>query len=328
MSRTYLTRCAAPGAARPGARAGPPARRETLAALAGIVALAVAALPHLVGQVLPAAPAKEAGPGAARTAPAESTPAASAAARETLVGAYGGVSHTLPSAVRFLDPPRTDLTVEGFSWIGRPFKLPPYYGLRAQRRDPGSPLALLFDFTHAKAIAQAEDTARFSGQRNGGPMSPSARVGDVFRHLEFSHGHNMLTLNGLWRMPSWLGKVRPYVGAGAGISLPHTEIGFRGEKERTYEYQLAGGVAQVLAGVEFELGPATVFLEYKLTYAPYSVPLSHEPYGWLLITDLWRQFRAWLAGERPPGGWAATLLLSHHAVAGAYARFAPRAAMP
>lgn len=242
-------------------------------------------------------------------------------ARELQVGGYGGVSYTHPSTVEIVNPGKTDLKVEGFGWIGRPFKSPIYYGLRAIRWEPSSRFGAMFDFTHAKAIANAEDTATFTGTHNSRPMPPRATIGDTFRHLEFSHGHNLVTLNGMARL-GMLTRLRPYVGAGAGITLPHTEIGFKGENARTYTYQFAGFAGQALVGVEVPLGRTSVFFEYKFTYAPYDVPLSHEPYGWLLVTDLWQQLRDWWTGTPPPGGRLRTTLATHHGVGGVLVRVA------
>ncbi len=122
---------------------------------------------------------------------------------------------------------------------------------------------------------------------------------------------------GLMRLAPWWARIRPYAGIGAGVSLPHTEIGLAAQKGvRTYEYQFAGFVGQALAGVELQLGRSSVFVEYKFTYAPYDVPLSQEPHGWLLVTDLWRQFSAWWRGEAPPGGRLRTTLITHHGIAG------------
>jgi lipid A oxidase len=243
-------------------------------------------------------------------------------AKDTRIGAYGGVTYTHPSDVKIAkpggtDPSRgTDMTVKDVNWIGMPFKSPIYYGVRVQRLAPNASFGTMVDFTHAKAIAVNAQAATFSGTRDGKPLPPKANIGDTFRHLEFSHGHNLLTWNGLFRMPAFWSKVRPYVGAGAGITLPHTEIGFRDENARTYEYQYAGLVGQVLGGIEINLGRSSVFIEYKFSYSPYDVPLSHEPRGFLLFTDLWRQFRAWATGEQPPGGRLATKLSTQHAIAG------------
>lgn len=235
--------------------------------------------------------------------------------REWTFGGYGGVAHTYPTTVTVKNADRTDMTATGFDWIGRPFKAPIYYGLRIQRWGEGR-LGGMLDFTHAKAIAKEDSEATFTGQHNGQDLPARAPIGQIFNKLEFSHGHNMLTLNGLLRLvPSWF-RVRPYVGAGAGISLPHTEVGFRGDNVRTYEYQFTGFAGQTLAGLEIQIGRASIFFEYKFTYAPYDVPLSQTRQGHLLVTDLWRQFQAWRSGEPPPGGRLTVTLASHHGIAG------------
>ena len=233
-----------------------------------------------------------------------------------MIGGYGGVAHTHPTEVRVVNPGRTDFTVKDFGWIGRPFKSPIYYGIRIQRWPELGIAGSMLDFTHAKAISKREDIATFSGTHNGKKLPEKQKIGDFFRHLEFSHGHNMLTLNGLLRLSPMAGGIRPYIGLGGGISLPHSEVGIHAENARTYEYHFAGFVGQALAGFQVRLGRATLFLEYKFTYAPYDIPLSHEPRGWLLVTDLWRQFSAWWNGEKPPGGRLTTTLMSHHGIGG------------
>lgn len=231
------------------------------------------------------------------------------------VGGYGGVSYTYPDTV-LIKKAEGDVTVRDFEWIGRPFEAPIYYGARVRKWNPVASTGTMVDFTHAKAIAKPDSVATFTGSHNGQELPKSAAIKDVFSKLEFSHGHNMLTYNGLLRFGALLGWIRPYVGAGAGISLPHTEIGFAKDNIRTYEYQFAGFVGQTLAGLEIDLGRTSLFLEWKFTYAPYDVPLSHEPTGWLLVTDLWRQLSAWWRDEKPPGGRLSVNLLSHHGIAG------------
>lgn len=301
-----------------------PARRhERAVAAAASFALMVFATTSIIptfvfSEAPPVADAAAAGTSASRAVQA-------AGGREWAFGGYGGVAYTHPAEVRIKNKDRTDLKVRDFGWIGRPFKAPIYYGIRIQRWQPAGHVGAMLDFTHAKAIARRDDIATFSGKLNGQPVPEKQRIGDVFRHLEFSHGHNMLTLNGLMRMlPSW-NRFRPYLGGGAGISLPHTEVGIISENARTYEYQFAGFVGQGLAGLEVQLGRASLFFEYKFTYAPYDVPLSHEPYGWLLVTDLWRQFSAWWKGEEPPGGHLSVTLSSHHGIAGVMVKSRPAA---
>jgi hypothetical protein len=253
---------------------------------------------------------------AAASAPSQSVPDEMVRRREYLVGGYGGVSLTLPSTVEIENPGRTDMTIRDFSWIGRPFKSPIYYGLRSQRWTSGSPFGGMIDFTHAKAIASQDDVATLTGVRNGESLPPKARVGDIFRHFEFSHGHNIVTLNGMIRMPALSLPIRPYFGLGAGVSLPHTEIGFQKENQRTYEYQFAGFAGQFLVGLQVPLGRLSVFAEYKFTYAPYSVPLTNDPHPWLLVTDVWRQLVAMYKEEAPPGGVLSTTLMTHHGISG------------
>lgn len=242
---------------------------------------------------------------------AASTPQPSA----TVVAAYGGVPYTYPSDFILQRPGVHDLTVRDVAWDGKPFKSPVYYGARVTRWPGDSLVGGMVDFTHSKAISRFEDMAEMSGTLGGAAAPGRARIGDVFRHLEFSHGHNMLTLNGLFRLPRIGARLLPYVGAGAGVSVPHTEIALRTDQKRTYEYQYAGPVGQALAGLEVRLPRASVFVEYKFTYAPYSVPLTQLD-GYLAVTDLWGQFRRWLSGTPAAGGTARAQLTSHQVIAG------------
>ncbi len=300
------------------------ARYDRMASVAGMAALAALAIDwtrndEVLGEALAARP----GDTIERTgtkAPTAAKGGATVGRREVLAGGYLGVTHTHPSVVTIKNPGRTDMSLGPIEWEGKPFKSPIYYGLRVAHWQDGARFGTLLDFTHAKAVSRFDEETSFTGTLEGKALPPRAKVGDVFRHLEFSHGHNMLTLNGLLRLGSF--RVQPYVGAGGGISLPHTEIGYRGENGRTYEYQYAGLAGQVLAGLEVQVGGARIFLEYKLSYAPYDVPLSGVVNGWILFTDLWRQISAWAKGEAPPGGRLTTPLVTHHAIGGAMVRVA------
>ncbi len=143
----------------------------------------------------------------------------------------------------------------------------------------------------------------FEGTLDGKPVPPTAKVGDYFDKLEWTHGHNMLTLNGLIRLPS-LGIISPYFGAGAGLSFPHSEIHLKSDASRTYEYQYTGPVGQALFGLEFRLKTGSVFVEYKFTAADYWGPLTGRDGSWYPL-DMWHQFSRWWKGEEPRDGWAA-----------------------
>jgi hypothetical protein len=257
-------------------------------------------------------------------------------AGEWFVGAYGGLPYTHNSEVVFTRPGGDgarapgDLVAHDVAWSGRPFKSPIYYGIRAARWREASPFGGMLDFTHSKAISDREQTIRFSGDREGRRLGESAKVGDAFRHFEFSHGHNMLTLNGLLRLARLGPRIQPYIGGGVGVALPHTEIQFQSEPKRTYEYQYAGPVGQVLGGLEIRLPRVSLFIEYKLTLARYAAPLTGRDsrHGWG-FDDFPAQLARWWRGERPEYGYAMTTLVSHQVIFGAGARAgAPTRAAP
>lgn len=252
---------------------------------------------------------------------------ADATTPETVVAGYVGAAHTHASDIRFLAPGSTDLTVHGVDWMGRPFKSPIYYGARAIRWHGTGATGTMLDFTHSKAIAPPGQTVRLSGSRNGRAAPETGRTGDLFKHLEFSHGHNMLTLNRLLRVGLPTARVAPYLGAGAGVNLPHTEIQFLDETERTYEYQYTGPTGQVLVGVELRLPRLSLFVEYKLSVSHYAAPLTGRDnkasFGY---SDFFVQLAGWWRGEKPKHGMATTWLVSHNVVGGAGARIGADAA--
>jgi hypothetical protein len=294
--------------ARPVSGTSRPSRGEQVIAIVAALALGLAAWPVLMS-----------GPDEAGSeAHGRGNPADIATASETLSAGYGGITHTHSSDVHFAKPGVTDLTAHGVDWIGRPFKSPIYYGLRAMRWPAMSRIGGMIDFTHAKAISVRDQQARFTGTRNGKAADGTATIGDTFRHLEFSHGHNMLTLNGLLSLGRLTPAIRPYVGLGVGVSLPHTEVQFLDEAKRTYEYQITGAVGQVVAGFEIRLPRISLLVEYKFSAAPYWVPLSGLDGGkGNAFLDYWGQIGRWWRGEAPEFGTLTTNLFTHHLIVGA-----------
>lgn len=241
--------------------------------------------------------------------------------REVMFAGYGGVPYTYPSDVAIMKPGQHDFSVKNVPWDGKPFVNPIYYGARIVHFGSGR-VGTMLDFTHSKAIARLDEDAAFTGTLDGAPAPERARLRDIFRKLEASHGHNMLTLNGLLRLPRFTARIQPYVGLGAGVTLPHSEVQFANKDERTYEYQLAGPVAQTLIGIELRTARVSYFLEYKFTLAPYTMPLTERDGSWLPL-DLWNQARDWLAGTKPPGGRLTTTFASHQGIFGIGIRSAP-----
>ena len=257
------------------------------------------------------APAKAGGPVAGEAAPGG----------ETMVAGYMGAPYTYRSDVRLRNPAaKTDFTLERVGWDGKPFKSPIYYGVRVARWGAANRTGTMVDFTHSKTITRPEEEVAIKGLVDGAAAPANARIGALFKHLEFSHGHNMLTLNGLLRLGSITPRLSTYVGAGAGVSLPHTEVQMTTGEKRTYAYQYAGPVGQALIGIEVRLPQTSVFFEYKFSFADYRVPLSRLE-GNLLFTDLWRQYQLWVEGNPPPGGELSTRLASHQVIGGVGYRF-------
>jgi lipid A oxidase len=253
--------------------------------------------------------------------PVDPSMLASGIRAHTTVAGYFGAPWTYPSDIRFTNPAgKTDFTLEHVGWDAKPFKSPIYYGVRVQRWAPGDRVGTMVDFTHSKTITRPDEEVAIKGLIEGAPAPAKAKIGALFKHLEFSHGHNMLTLNGLYRLASLAPRLSPYVGLGVGISLPHTEVERIGETPRTYEYQYAGPAAQALIGFEVRLPTTSLFVEYKFTFADYRAPLSRLEGGWL-FGDLWRQATLWWSGQTPPGGYVETKLLSHQIIGGAGVRF-------
>ncbi len=241
---------------------------------------------------------------------------------EVIFSAYTGVPYTYPSDVTIKAPGKHDFTARDVEWIGEPFDNPIYYGVRIAQWGKAARTGWMVDFTHSKAIAERGQTLDLEGIMDGKPTPQGKKIKEVFQKLEASHGHNMLTLNGLLRLPSWGLRMHPYFGLGAGVSLPHSEVHFAGNKKRTYEYQYTGPVAQGLVGLEFRFARTSYFLEYKFSFAPYDMPLS-ERNGTYLFSDLWAQAQNWWQGKAPPAGRLTTTFASHQVVGGLGVRIVP-----
>ena len=109
---------------------------------------------------------------------------------ETVVGAYGGAPYTYPSPAT-IGKSGDSFTIDPVHWYTDPFHNPIYYGARIVRWFSGR-AGVMLDFMHSKAIARPGEEAAFSGTIDGKPLPPRARVSEIMKKLEFSHGHNML----------------------------------------------------------------------------------------------------------------------------------------
>lgn len=279
-----------------------------------------------LGIWMAAAQGDPAGSESGTDAGAGSRPAVSSDApptKEKMVAFYAGAPYTYPSRVSLKKQGVHDFTAWPVEWRGEAFEDPIYYGVRIVNWFTGGRTGGMLDFTHSKTIAELDKEVNFKGTLHGEPAPAKAKLGDVFRRLEASHGHNMLTLNGLWRLLDLHPRLSLYGGLGAGINLPHSEIQLKkGGGGRTYEYLYTGPAAQALIGIEFRVPRMSYFLEYKFTFAQYDVPLSELDGTKIgLFADLYRQARRWWSGEPPPGGILSEQLISHQAIGGIGVRF-------
>ena len=176
---------------------------------------------------------------------------------EFVLSGYLGKAETLDSDVTLKEPGGTDLTFADVSWDDDSFEEPIYYGLRMSYWLEEAPSwGIAVDFTHAKMLAELNKTVSVSGSRSGAPVSGSERLGDTFDQLEFTHGHNILTVNGMYRWfadrqqkDTFLDRLQPYVGLGLGVAIPHVEV--TTATSSTEEYQVAGPAGQGFCWYQF-----------------------------------------------------------------------------
>jgi lipid A oxidase len=189
------------------------------------------------------------------------------ASAETQLSFFGGANWNFSSDVS-LDAPGVQ-DGRSVDWDGGSFSMPPYWGVRGTYW-LGRNWGVAVDYIHAKALADIDFVADATYDR-----------------LEFTDGNNLLLFELLYRFsPTFNGTVVPYVGVGAGVTIPHVEVTLDpGVGGKTYEYQLAGPAAQLMAGLEYKLSERwSVFTEFKLSYSSISADLTG---GGTLETDLW-----------------------------------------
>lgn len=273
------------------------------------------------------------------------------AGHETVASAYAGAPFYYRSDLHLKRPDGTDMTLKRLGWDGDALYFPIDGGARVVRWS-GS-LGFMVDFLHNKAVARlgkgahgrkikngVVEDAETTGTLKGQPAPSPLHLTDLLERLEFTHGHNVLMLTGLARLGPITPKIRPYVGIGYGVAVPHVEVRFAGEPSDrwTNEYQYAGAALQFLAGFELRLGRGSYFIEYKFIWSSLSAALTGgkswslkdinspwlprwlvEPFAGLteMPGDLWRQFSRWKSGEAPAEGSFTTHLTSHEVVVGA-----------
>jgi lipid A oxidase len=192
--------------------------------------------------------------------------ASGAALAESEFAVYGGGQSSPHSRV-------TPATGNSFlaTWKAEPLSFPIYLGLRyTEWMDDQWGWAV--NFTHTKAKADAETLSK-----------------NDYRTLEFTDGANPVTLVGLRRFAPMNGGLKPYVGIGAGISVPHVEEQ-RGiaapTNKKTFEYQYGGPVLTGLAGFKYPLNDRWDLLtEFQVHYMMLDVKVDGGRLKTNLVTN-------------------------------------------
>jgi lipid A oxidase len=225
----------------------------------------------------------------------------------------------------------TDITLKNMGWDGD-MLMPPIDG-GVRYIDWFGPAGFMVDFLHNKAVARLGkgahgrklsnpviETVETKGTLKGNPAPDKLKLTELFDRFEFTHGQNMLLLGGVLRFSGLSPRIRPYVGFGMGVAVPHVEVWFNGEarQNRTNEYQYAGPAASAITGIEFRFGRMSYFLEYKTSWASISGDLTGDE-SWKNFNmpgDLLRQLKRWWNSEKPAYGDFSTTLTAHQAVGG------------
>lgn len=183
---------------------------------------------------------------------------------EVALSFYTGFQGASDSSVSGNDPGGAGDFDFDAGWEGKPFAAPPYYGLRAVWWREGN-LGYGVDFTHAKIYADDD-----------------AQADNGFSSLEFTDGLNFLTGNVFYRWQDDARRWTPYVGAGAGVAIPHVDV--KTAAAHTFEYQVVGPTVQIIGGVSYDLNERwAVFGEYKGNYTEIDADLDS---GGSLKTDV------------------------------------------
>ena len=171
------------------------------------------------------------------------------------VSIYGGLQSSPHSRITGKHSTSGAQYSELVGWEGKSFDAPIYYGIRTTfwRSDK---LSYGAEFTHTKAYA---------------PNKALQSAG--FDRLEFTDGHNIITLNINKRWE--LGEFNTYSLVGLGIAIPHVDALPSGGLH-TFEYQYTGPAVRAAVGLSRKLNEDfSIFTEYQFTASDNKVSLRN-----------------------------------------------------
>jgi lipid A oxidase len=182
--------------------------------------------------------------------------------------AFGGANWNFDSKIKTEHGAVNDSRTVG--WEGKPDEAPPYWGVRATYwPESWNNWGIAFDYAHTKAYADI-----------------NFATDPVFNHLEFTDGNNLYMIDALKRFHVDGTRLVPYVGVGAGVAIPHTEVNLDAYPNwRTFKYEYGGPAAQIIGGSKYMLTQHWgAFAEGKLSYSYIDGGLTD---GGRVKTQLW-----------------------------------------
>ena len=168
---------------------------------------------------------------------------------------YGGLQSSPHSRITGKHSTSGAQYSELVGWEGKSFDAPIYYGIRTTFWR-GDKLSYGAEFTHTKAYAPNK-----------------ALLSAGFDRLEFTDGHNIITLNINRRWE--LGEFNTYSLVGLGIAIPHVDALPSGGLH-TFEYQYSGPAVRGAVGLSRKLNDKfSIFTEYQFTASDNKVSLRN-----------------------------------------------------
>ena len=193
--------------------------------------------------------------------------ASSLALAESEFSIYGGVQSSPHSTVVNTKANTSFYT----GWKGESFTFPIYAGWRYTNWVDDN-WAYAINYSHTKAISTDQ----------GGSNDTTG-----YTTLEFTDGANPLTVLALRRFS--YRDIKPYVGAGLGISAPHVEVKWSNSNytsAKTFGYQYGGPVATVVAGFSYPYSEKwSLFTDFQMHYMKMNVAIDGGRLKTNLITN-------------------------------------------
>ena len=182
---------------------------------------------------------------------------------ESELSVYGGVQGSPHSTVE-----NTKTGIPFYTgWKGASLDFPIYIGFRYTNWIDDD-WGYAINYTHTKAISTDQ----------GGPNDLNG-----YTRLQFTDGANPLTAIALKRFA--YRDIKPYIGVGLGISVPHPEIKW-GSSAYTFNYQYGGPVATAVAGFSYPYNEKwSLFTDFQMHYMKLNVAIDGGRLKTNLITN-------------------------------------------